>query len=412
MILGNKKSLNRGWAMRILCDDIRSLLSLDDSEWKVRRSFIAPSYSTPVIQSFTPILMKEATQLVEQLKSQIDKPLVVTDLVEDCAIRMVLNTSIAGAEKRFSLEETKEFRHAFRRWKDVQHQRLKNPLWWTSSCFNVYKYIFGVDCGMNFLLNYTMKTILQRLDERTKMMTNNGYKGRAVQVPFLDRILDAVIANPESIKRQKSIQQLCEEVLIVMLVSFDSVGTTIQLILHHLAGNPDIQEKVYNEVTELGLGTRDLEYGDFNQVPYLEQVVKESLRLNPPAAAISRVIAEDLNVDGFLIPKGTVGVTSVYYLHRDEDVFSDPEVFDPTRFAPENLSKIPPGSFLPFGDGPRRCIGERIAYLEAKIITGMIIKNFKVELIKSHPQMTTTDVITWIMNPSILKFSLRENCSF
>lgn len=406
MILGNKKFLDRGWVSRVGANDFKGMITLANSEWKSRRSLVAPSYSTPIIQSFTPIMLKIGRELVQEILKSADRPLVPDELIETFALRIVLETSMAGSKDKFSIDKVKQVRSAFRRFIQTQHTRILNPFFWSHKVYSFYRYLTGLDNGSEFLLNFTEKAILERLHERLEINNNNNnnQNGENKQIPFLDRMLHNLLDNPDAIKDQKTIRLFCEEILTVLLVSYESIGMTSQFILYYLACNPDIQSKVYEETCQFGIGTKELNYADFQQFTYLNQVVKETLRLHPVVASIPRITTEDLNIDNYLLPKGTLAFACVHYLHRDEQIFPEPEKFDPNRFSPDNLKNMPSDSFMPFGDGPRRCIGERIAYLEAKILIGLIVNRFDVQLVTSFKDMVIVDFITWLVKPPVLKF--------
>ncbi|GIX90354.1 cytochrome P450 4V2 [Caerostris extrusa] len=116
---------------------------------------------------------------------------------------------------------------------------------------------------------------------------------------------------------------------------------------------PEVQEKIHQELNcVLGADSKGpLSISDLNELQYLDCVLKESHRLFPPAIAIGRKISEDISICGHSIPKRTTVIVSPFLVHRDEDVFPDPEKFDPERFLPENSSHIPDCAYIPFAAG-------------------------------------------------------------
>jgi cytochrome P450 len=113
-------------------------------------------------------------------------------------------------------------------------------------------------------------------------------------------------------------------------------------------------------------------------------VIDEAARLYPPIAAISRVAIEADTLAGEAIPRGTLVVIAPYVLHRHRMLWSDPDVFDPTRFLDANRSRIDRFSYLPFGAGPRTCVGSTFALEEATLILATIVKNFAMQLVPDH----------------------------
>lgn len=109
-----------------------------------------------------------------------------------------------------------------------------------------------------------------------------------------------------------------------------------------------------------GASDRQPTYQDLQDLPYMDLCVKESLRLYPSVPLISRVASKDIDTfSGYRIPKETIVVIHIYDLHRNADIFPDPEKFDPDRFLPENCIDRHPFSYLPFSGGPRNCIGNK-----------------------------------------------------
>jgi cytochrome P450 len=119
---------------------------------------------------------------------------------------------------------------------------------------------------------------------------------------------------------------------------------------------------------------------DLQKLPYLEQVVKESMRLYPPAGGATRQPLKDIELGGYVIPEGSNVAISSYAMHRDPALFPDPERFDPDRFNPEREAKIPKYAYLPFGAGPRVCIGNVFAMMESRIILATILQRWKLSL--------------------------------
>jgi len=134
-----------------------------------------------------------------------------------------------------------------------------------------------------------------------------------------------------------------------------------------LCQHPDVYQKVQHEVENV-LEGRSPRYDDLARLPYCLQVFKETMRLYPPAASIVREALHDIEFDGYLVPKGYTVMVSPYILHRTVAYFPDPERFDPERFAPEREKQLPRYAYLPFGAGPRICIGNHLALMEAHLL--------------------------------------------
>jgi cytochrome P450 len=150
-----------------------------------------------------------------------------------------------------------------------------------------------------------------------------------------------------------------------------------------LAKNPEIFQKLRDELKVLEGRTPTLD--DLPRIPYALQVFKEALRIYPPAYILTRTPTEDVFIDGYKIKKGAIVMISPYLLHRKEEFFPDPEKFDPGRFSPENEKTIPRQAYLPFGAGPRVCIGNQFAMIEGHLVTTTIAQKFSFEMAELSP---------------------------
>lgn len=152
--------------------------------------------------------------------------------------------------------------------------------------------------------------------------------------------------------------------LIFFIAGFDTTSNLLQAITFHLAKNPDIQEELYREVSEVNaeLKGQQVTYEALHKMKYLDMVVCEGLRIQPPAPQIDRSCSKDYTMDlgngkSVEIKKDDIIILPFYSLHHDAEFFPNPEQFDPKRFSDENKDSIIVGSYLPFGLGPRACIG-------------------------------------------------------
>lgn len=155
---------------------------------------------------------------------------------------------------------------------------------------------------------------------------------------------------------------------------------------------------------------RDIVFEDLRQMKYLENVIKETLRLFPPVLLVSRELLEDFKVKEYLIPTGTTCVVLLYALHRDPKYFPNPEIFDPDRFLPENYRTRHPFAFVPFSAGPRNCIGQRFAMQAVKVVLTSVLRKYRVTSLLTMDKMELAIGTTLgAKNPIKLKMELREN---
>lgn len=117
---------------------------------------------------------------------------------------------------------------------------------------------------------------------------------------------------------------------------------------------------------------------------YLERCIKEGLRLYPAVPKVGRILNDDVQLDEYKVPKGCVIGIQIFFLHRDERFFPDPEKFDPDRFLPENTHGRHPFAYIPFSAGHRNCIGQKFALNEEKSVLSSIFRNYRVTSVDSR----------------------------
>jgi cytochrome P450 len=171
--------------------------------------------------------------------------------------------------------------------------------------------------------------------------------------------------------------QICHELVLFMLAGHDTTSTALAYSLWTLGHRPALQDRVFDEVT--ALGDRPLTPDDVPGLGYTVRVLHEALRLCPPVAVTGRLLKMDLAVDGYRLQAGTMAILSFYAMHRDPKLWDDPLTFDPDRFLPERSQGRSRWQYLPFGGGPRSCMGDHFAMLEATLALATIIRAARIE---------------------------------
>lgn len=191
--------------------------------------------------------------------------------------------------------------------------------------------------------------------------------------PLVRALIDA--EDPETGVRLTD-EEICNELIIFIFAGYDTTATTLAYTLWSLGRHPELQDRVAAEVA--ALPDRPLTPDDIPQLGYTTQVIRESLRLNPPTPTGTRMAHQDIEVDGYLVPKGTMLVVGRMAVQRDPTLWYDPLRFDPERFSPENFKVMDRWQYLPFGGGPRSCIGTHFAMLNATLALATIIRGAEI----------------------------------
>ena len=201
-----------------------------------------------------------------------------------------------------------------------------------------------------------------------------GYQADPARDCELVRLLLA--ARDPDTGRPLTHDEVVSDLAVFLIAGHDTTSTTLTYALWALGHHPDLQDRVAEEVGELG--DRPLTVSDVRSLPFTVQVIHEALRLCPPAAAIARLATRDTLVDGFRVERGTNVLVGVYALHRDPALWDAPETFDPDRFGTERSRGRDRWQFLPFGAGARSCIGDHYAMLEATLGLASLVRRRRV----------------------------------
>ena len=160
--------------------------------------------------------------------------------------------------------------------------------------------------------------------------------------------------------------------------SFETTATALTWTWYLLTTHPAIYQKVQEEADSLG---HTPTYADLPRLPYCLQVFKEAMRLYPPSYTLLRQALRDVEIGNYLVPKGYFTLIPVYMLHRNPDAFPDPEQFNPDRFTPEREKDLPRGAYIPFGGGPRICMGNHLVLMEGPLLIATLAQRVTFELL-------------------------------
>jgi len=173
-------------------------------------------------------------------------------------------------------------------------------------------------------------------------------------------------------------RQVRDEAVTLFLAGHETTALALSYALYLLARHPTRQAQLADEVARV-LGGRPATFEDLPALSFTENVVLESMRLYPPAWAIARQAVEPVEIGGFQLPRGAEFVMSPFVVHRDPRWFPDPEAFDPDSWRDDFARQLPRFAYFPFGGGPRVCIGNRFAMMEAKLVLAGLIQRFRFE---------------------------------
>lgn len=185
------------------------------------------------------------------------------------------------------------------------------------------------------------------------------------------------MASSSITKKPLTETELIAQCFIFLIAGFETTATLLSYLFYSLTLNSDCQSKLVEEVNANTNEKGEIDYETLAQMPYLDACISEALRLYSPVTFLSRDAMEDTKLGPLSITKGMAIHIPVFAIHHDEKYYPDPFKFNPDRFLPENRHKLVPYTYLPFGVGPRNCIGLRFALMEAKLATVKVLKRFR-----------------------------------
>ncbi|NP_001009743.1 prostaglandin E2 omega-hydroxylase CYP4F21 precursor [Ovis aries] len=201
--------------------------------------------------------------------------------------------------------------------------------------------------------------------------------------------IDVLLLTKDEDGKRLSDEDIRAEADTFMFEGHDTTASGLSWILYNLAKHPEYQERCRQEVQELlrDRESKEIEWDNLAQLPFLTMCIKESLRLHPPVTIISRCCTQDIVLpNGWVIPKGVICIIDIFGTHHNQSVWPDPEVYDPFRFDQENIKGRSPLAFIPFSAGPRNCIGQTFAMTEMKVVLALTLLRFRFLPDKEEPR--------------------------
>ncbi|KAK7074868.1 hypothetical protein SK128_024607 [Halocaridina rubra] len=214
---------------------------------------------------------------------------------------------------------------------------------------------------------------------------------------------------PKANKPKLSADEVAANAFLLLLAGYETTSSSLCFTAYLLATHPEVQEKLYEEICQNIKEEEELTYEKVGQLQYLDMVLNESLRCYPPAAGVvTREVDKDYECRGLKFPAKSYILLPIAYMHYNENLWQDPKKFDPERFQPSRRKDIPLGAFIPFGLGPRQCIGARFAITETKLAIARLIYRFRLEPCPLTEKQLKTKATILILAPASSQLYL--NC--
>ncbi|XP_077506394.1 uncharacterized protein LOC144115765 [Amblyomma americanum] len=358
------------------------LLTSSGNKWRRRRKMLTPAFHFRILEDFIPVFNEQAVIFVKNLKEQQNKKYIdIVPLVTLCTLDIICETAM-GVKVDAQLNSNSHYVRSLYEVGETFMARVMRPWLWPNYVF--YMSSFGRKFKDNLaqLHNFTRKVIRERKAELLEQKVIDGLTigeqviGQKRRQAFLDLLLSHHIQDSSLTE-----EDIREEVDTFMFEGHDTTAMGISWAMYLIGLYTDVQQKIHEELD--GIFGEDRERAitpdDLKEMKYLECALKESQRLFPSVPFIGRELMEDVVVNGYTVPRGTTCFLFTFMLHRDKEIFPNPEVFDPDRFRPENCVGRHPFAYVPFSAGPRNCIGQKFALMEEKVVLCSVLRNFCIQ---------------------------------
>ncbi|PNF26416.1 putative cytochrome P450 4aa1 [Cryptotermes secundus] len=366
----------------------QGLITSSGRKWRHHRRLLQPSFHLSVLEGFLGTFHECARYLVTKLEADADLSAVnITGPVNRCVLN-ILHEAVLGIPAATQASGISD--SPFRKGKVVMPYRLLYPWFlfdWIYRLTDVAK--LEIQQQKN-IADFTRERIKERCREGRVHDQLRDVTDSPNKKSFLDLMLRISEAD-ESFSEEDAVQELCT----FMLAGQDSVGAAMAFSLFEIARHPGVQERVVQEVDEVfGDDTRTPSLNDIRRLKYLEQCIKETLRLYPSVPILSRTLREDAKIGKYTIPAGCGVHICPFATHRLPGIYPDPEKFDPERFLPDAVERRHPYAFIPFSAGPRNCIGYKFALMEMKTVIATILRSYRLSTVPGREKLRLTYRIT------------------
>ncbi|XP_041459303.1 cytochrome P450 3A14-like [Lytechinus variegatus] len=391
------------WVVPLMSQDLSDALFLTkDDHWKGIRNVVTPTFSAAKMKQMSPLVNECASTLMKHLKKGQElhgfiefKELIgayAMDSIASCAFGLKIDSQENRYDPFVTHAKTAFEANAF-----ASPLVLFSTLFpWTVPLLKYFDFNIINKTSTQFFSEIVKRTIVTRQESASSrkkidylQLLINSYEGKASNHtndtteddgnPSDEAFAQRGLVNKTARKSTLNESEVISQALVFFLAGYETTGTAAGFMLYLLATHPDVQDRLVEEIDDVASSVEDVGYQSISKMSYLDQVFSETLRIYPSAPIIDRVANETFVVNGFTVPKGMRIFIPLFSIHRDPILWPDPEVFDPDRFSKENREKHHPCAWMPFGLGPRSCVGMRFAVMEIKIVVIRILQKYRIE---------------------------------
>ncbi len=337
------------------------LLTSESDLWQRQRRLMHPPFTAKAVQHFAQQMIDTTEEMMSRWHPHISNDTAIDINLEMMSLAMnVIGRTMFGKNVgQEAMAAAEAFSYVLEYVQSRTVTLIDPPLFIPTPANRRFKQ------SMNLLDTYINQIIEKRQSETEEQ---------------LDLLSILLHARDEETGAGMSRQQLRDEVLTIFFAGHETTAQTLTWAFYLLSKHPEIERRLYEEV-DGALNGRLLTLEDLPNLPYARMIIEETMRLYPPIWAFPRDATVDDEIGGYHVPKGSMILVSQYLTHRHPEFWENPEGFDPDRFTPEGSEGRPRYAYFPFGVGPRTCLGNHFAYLEAHLVLVMVIQRFQLNLV-------------------------------
>jgi cytochrome P450 len=337
------------------------LLTSEDSFWLRQRRLAQPAFHRQRLTAMADTMVSCTEQRLERWEHAVSSGETI-DLVAE----MMALTQAIIVRTMFSTDLGATADVVNRTW-PIINRRIGETFWSTK-----------LETTLPLPANVRFKRALGELDAVVYRIIADRRQSQRDEADLLSMFL---AARDEETGAGMTDRQLRDEVMTMLLAGHETTSLALSWTYWLLWQHPDIEARLAAEAADV-IGTRRATFADTERLVYTRKVIDESLRVYPPAWGFSRLALGDDEVGGYHVPAGSLVFLIPFVVHRRPRLWPSPEHFDPERFTPERIAERPRFAYIPFGGGPRQCIGNQFALLELQLILATVARRFQVRVVE------------------------------